>query len=295
MPQLRGVFSAVATPFTSEEALDEARLRSLVEDTVNGGIHGLVPNGSTGEFQTQTLDERKQVVEIVLEQAAGRVPVMPHVGALRTRDAVDLAQHAEKSGAAAVMAVAPFYEPLELDELKAYYRTVADAVSVPVMIYNLPVATGVVLTAEDLVDVAEQSHNIKYVKDTTGDFAQAVRLIHDYSEVLTAFIGQDSYFLANFVEGGAGTIVGATNFLAPQLISIYDAIQAGDLKKAKAEWAIVFPVMQFLVSGGYVAGVKGALELLGKSAGPARAPIGALPAARRDELQGLLKGAGLLG
>lgn len=290
---LKGVFSAVATPFTSEEALDESRLRTLVEATVVGGIHGLVPNGSTGEFQAQTLAERERVVEIVIEQAAGRVPVMPHIGALRTTEAVALAQHAEKSGAAAVMAVAPFYEPLEIEELKAYYRTVADAVSVDVMIYNLPVATGVVLSAEDLVGIAGVSPNIKYVKDTTGDFAQAVRLIHDYKDVITAFVGMDSFFMANFLEGGAGTIVGATNFLTPQLVSIYDAIQAGDYVTARSEWEVVFPVMQFLVSGGYVAGVKGALDLLGISAGPTRAPIGALTDERRQELASLLKHAGI--
>jgi 4-hydroxy-tetrahydrodipicolinate synthase len=290
---LRGVFSAVATPFTADEEIDESRLRDLVEATITGGIHGLVPNGSTGEFQAQTLAERRRVAEIVIEQTAGRVPVMPHVGALRTSEAVGLAQHAVQSGASAVMAVAPFYEPLELDELKSYYRTVADSVSVPVMIYNLPVATGVVLSAEDLASIASESENIKYVKDTTGDFAQAVRLIHDYKDVLTAFVGMDSFFMANFLEGGAGTIVGATNFMTPQLISIYDAIQDGDYVTAKAEWEVVFPVMQFLVSGGYVAGVKGALDLLGISAGPARAPIGALPEERRQELESLLKNAGI--
>ncbi len=286
---LQGVFSAVATPFTADEELDEGTLRTLVERTVTGGIHGLVPNGSTGEFQTQTIAERERVLEIVLDQNAGRVPVMPHIGALRTSEAVALAQHAEKAGAAAVMAVAPFYEPLELEEIKVYYRSIADAVGVPVMIYNLPAATGVSLSAEQLVEIAELSQNIKYVKDTTGDFAQAVRLIHDYQDVLTAFVGMDSYFLANFVEGGTGTIIGASNFVTPQLISIYDAIQAGDLGRAKAEWEVVFPIMQFLVSGGYVAGVKGALDLLGASAGPARAPIAALPTPRRNELEGILK------
>lgn len=291
--ELRGVFSAVATPFTADEEIDEAGLRQLVDRTIDGGIHGLVPNGSTGEFQTQTLEERKRVVEIVIEQAAGRVPVMPHVGALRTSDAVHLAQHAEAAGASAVMAVAPFYEPLELDEIKDYYRAVAGAVSVPVMIYNLPVATGVTLTAQDLAEIADVAANISYVKDTTGDFAQAVRLIHDYSDVVTSFVGMDPFFLANFIEGGAGTIVGATNFLTPQLISIYDAVQAGDLAKAKSEWDVVFPVMQFLTSGGYVAGVKGALDILGISAGPARAPIAALSSERRQELETLLKQAGI--
>lgn len=288
-----GVFSAVATPFSADEQVDEARLRSLVETTIAGGIHGLVPNGSTGEFQTQTLEERRRVAEIVLDQAAGRVPVVPHIGALRTSDVVDLAKHAEQSGAAGVMAVAPFYEPLELAEIKDYYRTIADAVSVPVMIYNLPVATGVTLSAEDVVEIADQAENIQYVKDTTGDFAQAARLIHDYSDKISAFVGMDPYFMANFLEGGAGTIVGATNVIAPQLVSVYNHVQAGDYLQAKAEWDNIFPVMQFFGSVPYVSGIKGALDILGASIGPARAPLHALNAERRAELTRLLAAAGV--
>lgn len=287
--QLRGVFSAVATPFTAEQEVDETGLRALVERTVDGGIHGLVPCGSTGEFVSLSVDERRSVVETVIDQAGGRVPVVPHTGALSTREAISLSRHAEEAGAAAVMVVAPFYEPLDMHEVKDYYRAVADSISIPVMVYNLPVATGVNVLPHELADLATKSPNIQYVKDTTGDFGQACRLIHDYADVITTFVGQDTLFLATFLEGGAGSIVGASNFVAPELVSIYDAIQAGDLAKAKREWNVVFPLMQFLVSGGYVSGVKGALDLLGVSAGPARLPIQALTADRRSELEGILK------
>lgn len=288
--ELRGVFSAVATAFAEDESIDEQGLRALVERTVAGGIHGLVPCGSTGEFVALSDAERRTVVETVIDQASGRVPVVPHTGALTTKGAIALSQHAEAAGAAAVMVVAPFYEPLDTNEVKAYYRAVADSISIPVMVYNLPVATGVNVEPHDLADLATKSPNIKYVKDTTGDFGQACRLIHDYSEVITTFVGQDTLFLATFLEGGAGTIVGASNFIAPELVSIYDAIQDGDLAKAKSEWNVIFPIMQFLVSGGYVSGVKGSLDLLNVSAGPARAPIAALDVERRSELERILKG-----
>ncbi|MFI7067510.1 dihydrodipicolinate synthase family protein [Kribbella sp. NPDC050124] len=286
---LRGVFSAVATPFDANYAVDESGLRTLVERTVDGGIHGLVPCGSTGEFAALSTDERRFVVETVIDQAGGRVPVVAHTGALATSEAIALSKHAEAAGAAAVMAVAPFYEPLDLDEVKAYYRAIADAVSVPVMVYNLPVATGVNLLPHELADLASKSPNVKYVKDTTGDFGQAGRLIHDYAEVITTFVGQDTLFFATFFEGGAGSIVGACNFAAPELVSIYNSILAGDVATAKREWDTIFPLMQFLVSGGYVAGVKGALDALGVSAGPSRAPIAALNDERRTELEGILK------
>jgi 4-hydroxy-tetrahydrodipicolinate synthase len=290
MSEISGVLSAVVTPFTGPDSeLDEPRLRELIERTISGGVHGLVPCGSTGEFAAMSLDERRTVVEIVLDQARGRVPVIAHVGAMTTRDAVGLARHAEARGAAAVMAVAPYYEPLSVGEIKHYFRAVADAVSVPVVLYNLPVATGVNLTPDDVADLARGTENIRYVKDTTGDLSQAAKLIHDYGDVVTTFVGWDTLFYASLLEGSPGSILGAANFIMPQLRAMYDAIQAGDLATARTEWLRIFPVMQFLVSGGYVAAVRGALDILGHPVGPARAPIEDLEPARRAELETMLK------
>lgn len=291
---LRGVFSAVATPFSpADQSIDEPGLRYLVERTISGGVHGLVPCGSTGEFAAMSVDERKRVLEVTVDQAGGRVPVVAHSGAMTTRDAIDISQHAESAGATAVMTVAPYYEPLDLDETKDYFRAVADAIQIPVVVYNLPVATGVNLQPDDIADIASASQNVQYVKDTSGDFGQAAKLIHDYSDIVSVFVGWDTMFLGAFVEGAAGSIVGASNFIAPQLVGVHDAIQAGNITTAKEQWNKVFPIMQFLVSGGYVAGVKGALDLLGHSIGPARAPISALSPERSSELQSILKQAGL--
>jgi 4-hydroxy-tetrahydrodipicolinate synthase len=291
MSEIAGVLSAVVTPFTGPDAdVDEPRLRELVERTITAGVHGLVPCGSTGEFAAMSAAERRNVVDIVLDQTRGRVPVISHVGAMTTREAVELARHAEASGAAAVMAVAPYYEPLTVGEIKHYFRAVADAVSVPVVLYNLPVATGVNLTPADVDDLARGTENIRYVKDTTGDLSQAARLIHDYGDVITTFVGWDTLFFASLVEGAPGSIVGAANFLTPQLRAVYDAVQADDLATARSHWLPIFGVLQFLVSSGsYVAAVRGALDILGDSAGPARAPIEELPAGRRTELETLLK------
>jgi 4-hydroxy-tetrahydrodipicolinate synthase len=291
---LRGVFSAVATPFnTPDQSINEQALRDLVERTIDGGIHGLVPCGSTGEFAAMTAAERKRVLEVTIDQAGGRVPVVAHSGAMTTREAIDISKHAEAAGASAVMTVAPYYEPLDIDETKEYFRSVADSIQIPVIIYNLPVATGVNLEPHDIADIASKSQNVKYVKDTSGDFSQAAKLIHDYSDVISTFVGWDTMFLGSFVEGGTGSIVGAANFIAPQLVSVYDAVQAGDIVSAKTQWNTIFPIMQFLVSGGYVAGVKGALDLLGKSIGEPRAAISALSTERASELQAILKQAGL--
>ena len=181
MPDIAGVLSALVTPFTGPEAeLDAPGLRELVDRSISEGVHGLVPCGSTGEFAAMGLDERRTVVEVVIDQARGRVPVIAHVGAMTTKDAVGLARHAEAHGAAAVMAVAPYYEPLSVTETKHYFQAVAGAISIPVILYNLPVATGVNLPPNDVADLARSTENIRYVKDTTGDLSQAARLIHGY-------------------------------------------------------------------------------------------------------------------
>jgi 4-hydroxy-tetrahydrodipicolinate synthase len=289
MPDLTGVLSAVVTPFTADSELDEPGLRELIERTIVAGVHGLVPCGSTGEFAAMSLDERRAVIEVVIDQARARVPVIAHVGAMTTRDAVQLARHAEASGAAAVMAVAPYYEPLTLAEIKHYYRAIADAVTVPVALYNLPAATGVNLTPDDVADLARSTENIRYIKDTTDNLSQAARLIHEYGDVVSTFVGWDTLFFASLVEGAPGSIVGSANFLTPQLRAIYDAVQADDIGTARAEWLRIYPVMQCLVSGGYVAAVRGALDILGHPVGPARAPVEDLDPARRAELESLLK------
>lgn len=293
MPELHGILSAMSTPFDSTgESVEEQGLRDLTEHTITAGAHGLVPGGSTGEFAAMSADERRRVLEVVLDQAAGRVPVVPGVGAMTTREAISLAKHAENAGAAGVLAVAPYYEPLEVAETKRYFCDVADAVSIPVVVYNLPVATGVNLTPRDIRELATTCENIDYVKDTTGYLTQAAQLIHEHGDVIATFVGWDTLLLASLIEGAPGSIVGAANINAAQLVALYDAVQEGRLDDARSIWSVEYPLMNFLISGGYVAGVKGALDVLGRSAGPAREPIGALADDRREELTLILKGTG---
>jgi 4-hydroxy-tetrahydrodipicolinate synthase len=290
MAEISGLLSALITPFQAgSETVDEAGLRSLVDRHIAEGIHGLVPCGSTGEFAAMTAGERRRVVEVVIDEAAGRVPVVAHVGAMTTAEAVAHARHAEDAGAAGLMAVAPYYEPLSVAETKAYFRSVADAVQIPIVIYNLPVATGVDLPIEDLLDLARRSQNITHVKDTTGDLSRAARLIHDHGDEIKTFVGWDTMYFASLVEGAPGSILGATNFLTPQLAAIWDAVREGRVPDARVIWDDIFPVMQFLISsGGYVQAVRGGLDIVGRPAGPPRAPMQALAGERRSELEQLI-------
>jgi 4-hydroxy-tetrahydrodipicolinate synthase len=170
------------------------------------------------------------------------------------------------------MVVAPYYEPFSIAEVKRYYADVAGAVGIPVMAYNLPAATGVNLTPQILGELIEEVPNVKYVKDTSGDFTAAAQLIHEYGDAVSVFVGWDTLFLAALLEGAAGSVIGAANVVPRQLVSVYDAVQAGDLALAREMWKTLFPLMSTFISGGYTAAIKGGLELIGASAGPQRAP-----------------------
>ena len=136
--QLQGILPALVTPFTDDGSIDEAALRSLVSRLVAAGVGGLVPCGSTGEFTTLSSQERQHVTEVVAEAAAGAVPVVSQTGALTTKETVELSKHAEGAGCAAVMVVPPFYEPPGWADLLVHYETVAGAIDIPIMVYNIP-------------------------------------------------------------------------------------------------------------------------------------------------------------
>lgn len=289
MNDLHGLLNALATPFVAgSEDIDEPALRSLVEYSITSGLHGLVPCGSTGEFAAMTEAERRRVAEITIDQASGRVPVVPHTGAMTTQEAIRLSRHAESAGAAAVMVVGPYYEPLTADEMLRYYRAVADSISIDVMVYNLPLATGVNLRPEQLASLAGLAPNVRYVKDSSGDFTQGAKLIHEYADVLKVFVGIDTLYFSSLVEGAIGSVNGAANLICPELVEIYDQVTAEEVPAAHKVWQRIYPLMQFLVSGGYVTGVKGGLEILGRTAGPPRAPIEALSGEREAELRSIV-------
>jgi 4-hydroxy-tetrahydrodipicolinate synthase len=285
----KGVFAAVATPFDNNGEIDQARLRQLVDDLIADGVHGLVPAGSTGEFASLTADERRLLVEIVIGQADGRVPVVAHTGAITSKEAIELSRHAEQAGAAGLLLLPPYKDQLSIEETTTYFRSVADSTELPVVVYNLPLATGVNIAPEAVVAMAEASPNIAYVKDTCGDWHQLTRSVHDYSDVYSTLIGWDTMYLGALVEGAAGCILGVTNVTAKPFVSIYEAVQSGDLGAARAQWNRIYPVVRFLLSGGYVGGLKGAMDAAGKSIGDPRSPLAAIGPERRAEITTILK------
>ena len=270
---LSGVLVALATPFSDYGSVNESRLRALVDRTIDGGVHGVVACGSTGEFSALTSDERRLVVETVVDQTAHRVPVVAQTGSTSTGEAITLARHAQSVGADVIMPVAPYYEPLTLAETTHYLRRVASSVEIPVMLYNLPAATGVDLPPDTIAALAREVDNIRYVKNTSPDMAQAAQLIHYYGDLVGTFVGWDSLILSSLVYGSAGVMAGTANVVPAEIVAVHDAVKAGDLQSAREVWARIYPLLDTALTTSYVAAVKAALEAVGFSAGPTREPV----------------------
>ena len=270
--QLSGVLTALATPFTADGLIDEPRLRRLVDRSIDGGVDGVVACGSTGEFAALSTDERRLVVETVVGQTAGRVPVVAQTGATNTAEAIRLSRHAQECGADVLMLIAPYYEPLSLPETTGYFRAVAEAVELPVMLYNYPSATGVNLDPETVGKLAREVENIRYIKDSSGDMGQATQLIHRHREHITTIIGADNLILAALTEGATAVMAGTANLVPREIVAVQRAVAAGDFAAARAEWNRIYPLIDAILSAPYVPAVKAALEVLGLPIGSPRRP-----------------------
>lgn len=292
--QFTGILAAVVTPFTADgSAVDADGVKRQVEHVIGGGVHGLVPGGSTGEFGTLTVDERKQTTELYVAAAAGRVPVVAGTGALSTADTVELSVHAEKAGADAVMIVPPFYDVLSFEELLAFYGDVSEAIEIPIMYYNIPSATGVQLTPEQLAELGRRTRVTSY-KDTGGDFAWFSAVKERHAADITALNGWDTLTFAALASGAKAGVWGTASVIPRLCVDLYEAVAVrGDLAAGRELWSKIFPICQFLESHNYACGIKTGVELVGVSAGPTRRPVLPLAPEHREELRTLLAAAGV--
>jgi len=288
--QLRGVLTALATPFTADGSVDEARLRALVDRSIDGGVHGVVACGSTGEFSALSSDERRLVVETVVDQTARRVPVIAQTGATSTAEAIRLSRHAQSAGVDVVMPVAPYYEPLSIEETLTYLRAVAGSVDIPVMLYNLPMATGVDLHPDTVGALAREVENIRYIKNTTVDMAQSAQLIHNHGDVIATFVGWDTLLLSALAEGAAGVMAGTANVVPAELVAVYDALSTGNLEQAREAWARVYPLLDAIMAQPFIPAVKAGLEAVGFPVGSPREPVAKLDATAAARIAELASG-----
>jgi 4-hydroxy-tetrahydrodipicolinate synthase len=287
MKTFRGTYTVMITPFTAAGEVDVTALRAFVDWQIAAGIHGLIPLGSTGEFLSMDDDEKTLVAEVVIRQAAGRVPVLIGTGAEDTREVVRLSRRAEKLGADGVMIIPPFYSTPTDDELVHHYKTVADAISLPIMVYNNPATANVDLKPQLVARIAEID-NCLYIKESTLEVTRVrdiVRLCGDRMTVFGGILGFES-----FVEGAQGWVAVASNVVPTEMARIFSLVaDHGAIKEAHELYLKYLPVIEFVGGQAYVAGSKALLNHMGFAAGYPRPPRLPLPAAQDAAARALVK------
>ncbi|KAL8636765.1 MAG: hypothetical protein Q9228_005873 [Teloschistes exilis] len=293
LEDLHGILVALITTFTDGGyAVDEERLEEHIKHMIKAGVNGLVPGGTTGEFTAMTMDERKQLLELCVKYANGQIPVVAGIGALSTKDGVELASHAASAGAAALMVVPPFYDAVNLNQLRELMAEIHTASKLPIMYYNIPSASGLTLSPAEIAGLSEVG--VKYLKDTSGNAPDFTELMFALDHKITAFNGWDTLTFYGLAAGAKGSVWGATNLIPELSMQLWEALSVkGDLKEGRELWRKIWPICKFLESHNYPSAIKTGLELLGQGTGGLRKPFALLTGVPRDELKGLLQNAGL--
>lgn len=269
--KFRGSFTALVTPFKNG-GLDEAAFRGLVNWQISEGTNGLVPVGTTGESPTVTHDEHKRVVEWCIDEVKGRVPVIAGAGSNSTREAIDLAQHAQKAGADAVLVVTPYYNKPTQEGLYQHYKAINDAIGIPIIIYNIPGRSIVDMSVDTMKRLFELK-NIAGVKDATANMARVSLQRGAIGEDFNQLSGEDITALGYMAHGGHGCI-SVTSNVAPRLCSEFQsACLRGDYAGALKIQDKLAPLHTNLFIESNPAPVKYALSLLGKMSDTLRLPM----------------------
>jgi len=280
--RFEGVYPALVTPMTSEEEVDHETLRDFANYLVEeGGVQGLIPLGSTGEYYALTDEEREAVIKTTLEAAAGRVPVLVGTNGGGTRQIVAYCRQAESLGAAGLLLAAPYYSLPTSDELYRHFKVVNDAVGIPIMLYNYPGRTGVDMTP-DLIERLAELKNIRYVKESTGDATRVSEIIRRCGERIAVFCGCDTLALESFMMGAVGWVGGVVNALPKAHVRLFElAVEKKDIFAARKLYYKMLPVLALMESAGqYTQLVKAACALGGHPVGPPRKPL--WPAGEQD-------------
>ena len=285
MQTFKGTYTVLVTPFDKQQRFDEARMRSLVDWQIEQGIHGLIPLGSTGEFLSLNDEERRRVAQTVIDQGAGRVPVIVGTGAENTNDVIRYSREAERLHADGLMVIPPFYcNPTE-DELFEHYRRIAESVSLPIMLYNNPNAANVDLVPK-LVARLSTIDNVLYIKESTLEVTRVRDILRLCDGRITVFGGVLGY--ESFLEGAEGWSAVGANVMPAQFASLYEAVRQNvDLDAARSIYRHILPVIDFVFGHRYVSGTKALLDAMGQSVGdprPPRLPAPAEDRARAEEI-----------
>ena len=287
-----GCGTALITPFTRSGAVDETGVRRLARRQIDAGIHFLVPCGTTGETPTLTEAERLRVVELIIAEAKGRVPVLAGAGGYNTHEVIESAQQMARAGADGILSVAPYYNKPTPEGLYQHYKAIADAVPLPIILYNVPGRTGVNIDVPTVVRLSAVP-NIIGVKEASGNVTQMCELCAAVPSAFLVLSGDDALTLPVMSVGGRGIVSVASNEVPSEMSKMVELAEAGDFAAARRLHTELFPLMQINFIESSPIPVKAAMAMMGLVEEVYRLPLVPPRPASRERIANVLRDLGL--
>ncbi len=288
---IKGIIPALITPMNADESVNFEELRRQVKRQLDGGVHAIFCFGTNGEGYILNGREKQQVLETVIDEVAGRVPVYAGTGCVSTRETVEQCKMAEAAGADVLSIITPSFAAASQDELYEHYRTVAEQVDLPIVLYNIPARTGNTIAPATVARLS-QIDNIVGAKDSSGNFANILSYIDAgrsrASKDFAILSGNDQLIIWNLMAGGTGGIAGCANVYPHTMASIYDLYMEGKIEEAKAANASIASFRACFKYGNPNTIVKTAVALLGYDVGKCRAPFNQVPEAGIEAIKKVL-------
>jgi 4-hydroxy-tetrahydrodipicolinate synthase len=294
--ELKGVYPALITPFKKNGEIDFQGFRSNIDYVIEGGVSGIVPCGCTGEAATLNFDEQKRLLETAVDEANGRVPVIGGSGSNNTLEAVQLTKYAKDAGASAAMLITPYYNKPGDAGQKLHYRTIAEKVDIPIILYNVPSRTGINMKPSVVGELAKIDNivGIKEASGNPGQTAEILEITRTYKKPFTVLSGDDNLTIPIMSYGGKGVVSVAANVIPKEMSAMVKYYLEGDQKKALDVYYRIAPIMRGLFIETNPIPVKAAANLMGLAAGPLRMPLTTIAPENEAKVKAILEALGVL-
>ncbi len=267
----QGIITPILTPLTAEEKLNEKELRSQINRLINAGVSGIFALGTNGEFYAFSKEEKIEIIKVTVDEVKGRVPVYVGTGCITTQETIELSKIAKELGADVLSVISPYFSGISQDDLYRHFSSVAEAVDLPILLYNIPARTGNNIDYTTVKKLAKYE-NIIGIKDSSGNFDNTLKYIENTDPRLSVLAGSDSLILWTLLAGGTGAISGCSNVFPELMVSIYQLWSEGKIAEANEAQKKIRPFRNVMQMGNPNSVVKRAVNLLGYPVGPGREP-----------------------
>ncbi|MED2754066.1 4-hydroxy-tetrahydrodipicolinate synthase [Bacillus thuringiensis] len=289
MRKIKGAFPVLITPMDEFQEINWDGVKQNVNYFIEQKVAGIIINGSTGEFVSLSKEERFKMVETVLKEVDGRIPVIVGTAAETTKETIEYTKHAEAHGADCALIINSYYCKPKEEEIYFHFKEISNAVNKPIMLYNNPFTSGVDMSTELMLRIGKECENVTHIKESSGDIRKARDLVRQSEGAFQVFCGSEDLVMESYLVGASGWVSVAGNIVPGLVTKMYEHFQNGELEKA---WEIndaILPLCEFLEgSGKYVQIVKRSMELHGQAGGPSRYPRLGLTVDEDQKLQTIL-------